>query len=502
MIALGPTGAGFMWLLLFSIMAGVLLGFTGAVASFGLNLITVAGLSVLVLKKEITWTLLPENEIAIWAVKSVNFICINAIVAASIGFIIARIIRTAKNETRRRIRLDQEIQARIRTEKENKALTERLYQSQKMEAIGTLAGGIAHDFNNILSAITGHTELLLMEAGLPEQVSSSLTKINQAADKAKGITRQILTFGRQSQSVKASNDLGEITRECIELIKVGIPAGVHLYLEIQPGPFPIIGDKNQLFQVIMNLLTNGIQAMDGLPGSREKRLALFLAPMPDTLPRDRYGLSPDQSYLMLKVSDTGKGIAREHLNRIFDPYFTTKRKGMGTGLGLSITHSIVKDHGGEIWVDSTLVKGTGFTIVVPAQKQVHSAKPEKGNLLLLGNERILMVDDEPEVLEVHQSLLEHFGYRVEPVETPDAALEVIRDHPGEIDLVLIDQKMPGMTGDALGARIRSLCPDLPLVLCSGFPGEKTDYSDFQAVIPKPVTATLLAQTVRKVIDEG
>ena len=188
--------------------------------------------------------------------------------------------------------------------------------------------------------------------------------------------------------------------------------------------------------------------------------------------------------------------------KIFDPYFTTKKKGMGTGLGLSITHSIVKDHGGEIWVDSTLGKGTGFTIILPARNQAHSsANPQEENLLLIGKERILMVDDEPEVLEIHSRLLEHFGYRVDTVDNPDASLDFIRDHPGEIDLVLIDQKMPGMTGDELGARIRALCPDLPLILCSGFPGEKADYSGFHAVIPKPVTATRLAQTVRKVIED-
>ena len=239
LIALGPTGAGFMWLLLFSIMAGVLFGFTPALVSLGLNLITIAGLSVLVFKRTITWTLLPENEIAIWAVKSVNFICINGIVAASTGFIIARISRTAEEETRRRIQLDQAIQARIRMEKENQALTKQLCQSQKMEA------------------------------------------------------------------------------------------------------------------------------MDNLPDNRKKRLELSLAPMPEPLPPEGRRLSADKTHLKLKVTDTGAGIAQKHLNRIFDPHFTTKKNGKGTGLGLSITHSIVQDHGGEVWVESTLGEGTAFTIILP-----------------------------------------------------------------------------------------------------------------------------------------
>ncbi len=374
LVVLGPTGAGFMWLLLFSILTGLLLGLVPALISLGLNLITIAGLSLLVIKQTITWTLLPENEIAIWIVKSVNFICINAIIAGSTGFIIARISRKAEEETQRRIQLDREIQARMRAEKENRALTERLYQAQKMEALGTLAGGIAHDFNNILSAIKGYSQLSLAEPGLPEPVLTGLQKIIQAAERAQGITGQISTFGRQSQAIKSPNDLGEITSECIGLIMVGIPSDICFDVNIQPGPFPVLGDKNQLFQVIMNLLTNGIQAMDHPAGTREKKLTLSLAPMTDDQPLQNHGLCADQPCHVLKVADTGSGIAPEHLNRIFDPYFTTKKIGEGTGLGLSITHSIVQEHHGDIWVDSSPGQGTEFTIILPALNEKQAAE--------------------------------------------------------------------------------------------------------------------------------
>ncbi len=501
LVVLGPTGAGFMWLLLFSIMSGVLLGFTSAVVSLSLNLVTVAVLSVLVFKEMITWTFLPEIEIAVWIVKSVNFICINAIVAVSIGFIIARISRTAKEETIRRIRLDQEIQARIRTEKENKALTERLYQSQKMEAMGTLAGGIAHDFNNILSAIVGYTELSKMENGLPESVASYLNKISQASSKAKGITSQILTFGRHEVILKVPEDLELITRECVDLIKVGIPAGVELSLDIKEGPFPVIGDRNQLFQVIMNLLTNGMQAMDNLSGTHVKRLSLSLSPMPESISPQKYGLQEGAEYHVLKVTDTGTGIPQEYISKIFDPYFTTKKSGKGTGLGLSITHSIIKDHGGEILVESTSEKGTCFTVFLPLVK-MSAAENENNKICTVnGTEVILMVDDDPEVLEVHSRFLKKYGYRVHAADNPDSALDFLRDHMGAIDLIISDHKMPGITGDNLESRIRTICPDIPVILCSGFMDKNTDYSGFNAVLNKPVTPEQLAQTVRMVIDK-
>ncbi len=507
LVILGPTGAGFMWLLLFSIMTGVLLGFKPAILSFSLNFITIAVLSVLVFKQILTWQYIPSAGRVIWTVKAVNFICINAIVAISTGFLITKISWMVREEQQRRRALALEMQARLQAEKENKDLTIRLHQSQKMEAMGTLAGGVAHDFNNILSTIMGYSELSLLEPKVPEQVRENLNHIIRAGERAKGISHQILTFSRQTPSHKVLNDLGQIAKECIDFFKIGISPGITLTRDIPPQPFPILADKNQIYQVIMNLLTNGFQAMDhalNLSDEKkrtEKKYNISLSVTHVTgldIPAGQD--SPTASYLALIVKDTGKGIPPELVSRVFEPYFTTKETGKGTGMGLSISHGIIKDHGGEIFVKSDTEKGSTFTVFLPVHGKTAPVTPTAIDPKLGGRERILMVDDETAVLNIQKNFLTLFGYRVTVCNTPAKALNLIRNRAHRFDLVVTDRKMPDMTGNELHRLISGYRPGLPVILCSGFPA-KEDEEIFDYVLVKPVTRIDLATAIRRILDK-
>ncbi len=501
LVILGPTGAGFMWLLLFSIMTGVLLGFKPALLSFALNFATIAVLSLLVFEQVITWQYIPTIEGRVmWIVKGVNFVSINAIVTVSTGFLITKISRMIGEEQEQRRALTLEMQARLRAEEENKELTSRLYQSQKMEAMGTLAGGVAHDFNNILSTILGYTELSLLEPKVPKKVKNNLDHIIRAGERAKGISHQILTFSRRTSSHKIPNDLGQIAKECVDFFKIGILPGITLTRDIPMQPFPILADKNQIYQVIMNLLTNGLQAMEHAPDRIGGKISLSVTPVTDMNITAGLDGSSAANFLALIVKDTGKGIPFDLISRIFEPYFTTKETGKGTGMGLSISHGIIKDHGGQILVESDTENGSTFTVILPIHEKAAPVLPTKKDRALGGQERILMVDDEKEVLDIQKDFLIPLGYRVTGCCDPLKALDLIKNKSNQFDLMVTDQKMPGMTGNELYHRISGYRPGLPAILCSGFPA-KEDEKHFHAVLVKPINQTDLATAVRRVMDK-
>ena len=494
LVVLGPTGAGFMWMLLFSIMAGVLLGFRPAVVTLGINVLTFLMLSVLVYTQTISWKLLPADALAIWTVKGVNFLCINAIVSISTGFLITKISWMANEEKQRREALAREMKARLAAEKETKELTLRLYQSQKMEAMGTLAGGVAHDFNNILSTILGYTELSLMSRDLPKPVRINLNHIIRASERAKGISHQILTFSRQTAARKDACDLGEIAAECMALFKITVPPGIALRQDVPDRPFPMVADKAQISQVVMNLLTNSRQALEE---TEEQKGDICLSV--EWADNARSNPSPDMPVLALRVSDTGRGIEAEQLARLFEPYFTTKGVGVGSGMGLAISHGIVKEHGGDILVQSRSGEGSTFTVLLPAQNSPDQAAKPVEIQGTGGTEHILIVDDEQDILSIDQQILSGLGYRITACTSPVEAAEIIQADPGDIDLVITDRKMKGMTGIELRRTISGLAPELPVILCTGFP-DPEDTRLFKAVLVKPVAGSELAVTVRQILD--
>ena len=384
----------------------------------------------------------------------------------------------------------------------NSALEKQLYQSHKMEAIGTLAGGIAHDFNNILSPITGFAELMLMELPGDSPFRDHLLQIMASAKRGSRLTRQILSFSRMEEAEKKPLDTRKLVQEVINFLRPTIPATVEIRQALEPGVGYVMADSNQIHQVLMNLITNACHAIqddDGL---------IVIDLCSATLDRSsglHKNLVPG-AYVCLKVSDSGSGIEKEHMDRIFDPYFTTKDKDSGTGLGLANVQSIVKNHKGHIEVESELGRGTVFSIYLPKIAQVASRpKLTKLDELKKGDESVLVVDDEVYITKMTKEILEKLGYTVTATTRCDEALAAFLKDPCGFDLVITDMAMPKMTGARLSEKILAIRNDIPIILCTGFSDKINEEAardiGIKGFLFKPVELTVLAETVRSVLDE-
>ena len=378
-----------------------------------------------------------------------------------------------------------------------------LRQAQKMEAIGTLAGGIAHDFNNILSSIMGYTELAVLDS--PEGASwvQHLNKVLRASHRAKELVNQILTFSRHEEHELVPVDIKTILYDTLKLLRASLPTTIEIRRHIAAEKRTILADPTQIHQVIMNICTNARHAMREQGGVLEVRLeeasgnTEFSIDFPSLRPED---------YLMLSIRDSGHGMPAAMIERIFDPYFTTKEKGEGTGLGLAIVHSVVQNHGGHIRVQSEPGKGTCFFIFFPHAATGVRAKAAGRDCTRMpgGAERVLVVDDEEDIIMIVRGLLTRLGYQVEAFHSSNAALERFREAPYAFDVVITDMTMPLMTGDRLAANIKESRPDVPVLLCTGF-SEKVDRETFgqlgvDGLLMKPIAMVELATTLRQVLD--
>jgi len=387
-------------------------------------------------------------------------------------------------------------------EKQKERMEAHLNQSQRLEALGTLAGGIAHDFNNILSAIIGYTELTQLACMSDPKTSSHLSQLLAAGMRAKNLVSQILSFSRQSNLEKHPIDISKVIKEALTLIKISAPANVAISHNIKADLGIISANETQIHQIIMNLCTNAHHAMEEKGGKLEIELIPVLI---STMDFKQYPELPPGQYLKLSVSDTGYGISPEKLPHIFDPYFTTKPVGEGSGLGLSTVHGIVKDHGGSIKVYSELQNGTTFQVFLPlTEVEPYHALTAEANLPR-GNETILFVDNEELLLEIGKELLEGLGYSVETRASSLDALEAFRVHPKKYDLVVTDMTMPTLTGENLANKIQHINPDIPIILCTGY-STKLNMSRLKSigikkVLMKPVTLIELATAVRTILDE-
>ncbi|MFH7320918.1 ATP-binding protein [Desulfurivibrio sp. D14AmB] len=385
-------------------------------------------------------------------------------------------------------------------------LESRLRQSQKMEAIGTLAGGIAHDFNNILAPITGFTEMALEKLPPGSPAIADLRQVIRAAGRARGLVRQILTFSRKSDGESRPLRLEPIIKEALKLMRSTLPTTIEIRQRIAPDCGPVLADPGQLHQVIMNLCTNAYHAMRDGSGVLTVELNSLVLGEEDA---HRIGdeLEPG-SYLRLAVSDTGCGMDQETMERMFEPYYTTKSPSQGTGLGMAVVHGIVRQLGGKITAQSKIGQGTTVQVYLPELTAEEGSKGEEENQeapLPGGRERILVVDDDKIIAEMLRHMLTHLGYRVDSFNDPREALALIREQPGGIDLLITDMTMPHLTGAELATRAMAVSPALRVIICTGFSElidqEKSRELGISAFLMKPVTLQQIAGTVDKVLHE-
>ncbi len=382
---------------------------------------------------------------------------------------------------------------------EKEKLEIQLRQVHKMEAIGTLTGGIAHDFNNILSLILGYAEMAKDGEQPGANTSQELSKIIAAATRAKDLVRQMLTVSRQMKVERVPISVASMTTEVLTMLRTSMSAGIQLVYDIDPDCKPVLADSTQVRQIIIHLCTNAIHAMEESGGTMEITLQNVFWGEADN--RLGTNLEPG-AYVVLRVSDTGCGISPHVMDRIFDPYFTTKEPGKGTGMGLAIVHGIIGDYGGAVTVDSEEGKGTDFAVYFPAIKQAKMAAGGPDKALIFEKERILLVDDEEPVLKTGRDVLEQMGCQVTVRRTSLDALATIHNNPDVFDIVFLDQSMPGIDGADLARRIFSIRPDLPVVLCVDSPSsdheEAAKSSGIAAVAVKPITQSAIAELMQDV----
>lgn len=393
-------------------------------------------------------------------------------------------------------------------EKRRRELEAQLHQSQKLESIGTLAGGIAHDFNNILFPIIGYTEMTIEDLPKDSPLRDNLDKVLKAADRAKSMVRQILSFSRQSSGQFTEPVYIEpVVKETTKLLHNTFPSTIAINVNISEPQSRVSIDLSQLNQVLMNLCTNALHAMeDQASGSLDISVATCRLNANET-PPDR-NLMPGE-YLRLRVSDTGKGIDPNHLEKIFEPYFSTKPQEKGTGLGLSVSYGIIKNAGGSITAGIAPGGGACFDVYLPIVDGDTTISKESADYfspLPTGSERILLVEDEHRIAELEKQMIENLGYQVSPRTSSIEALEAFRYNPGRFDLVITDQTMPNMTGMELAKEILSIRPDIPVIICTGF-SEKVTMDKIQsigikAILTKPIPKSDMALTIRSALDEA
>jgi len=387
-------------------------------------------------------------------------------------------------------------------EKTAKQLEIRLQNNRKLEAIGVLAGGIAHDFNNILHPIIGFSELTLKDLPEDSPLRENLEEILKGSERAAGLVRQILNFSSEKQKLPEPVFVQSIFKEAIKFLRSTIPSHIEFHQEISPEPLYILSDPIQLYEIAMNLCTNAFHAMEDKGGL----LSVDIKEV--DISSDQDGLFENRSgrYCKISVIDSGVCIPEHNINKIFDPYFTTKDVGKGSGLGLSVVHGIVKEHNGEILVKSRPGK-TQFNVYFPiidAPEQKDQKKTEFSESL--GNERVLFVDDEPSIVMLVERSLEKLGYNTKGVTNSLEALQLFESNPDDFDIVISDVAMPKMVGTKFVEKIKNIKPDIPVMLCTGYSnlieGKKASSLKVDDFLYKPISIKELSSKIRKIIDKS
>jgi PAS domain S-box-containing protein len=386
---------------------------------------------------------------------------------------------------------------------DRKNLQAQLIHTQKMEAIGTLAGGIAHDFNNILSIIIGYTKLAQEEVPEGSQLWEDLREVYQAGNRARDLVKQILTFSFQAEQERTPVKIHRVVTETLKLLRSSFPATIEIRTRLT-STATVLADSTQIEQVIMNLCTNAYHAMRERGGVLEVRLEEVM--IEDEAFAHQFDLSLGP-YLSLTVLDTGHGMDKSVRERIFEPYFTTKRTGEGTGIGLSVVHGIVKSYGGAITAESEPGRGSIFQVLLPRFKGAVVREEHKEVALPpKGTERILFVDDETALVNIGRRMLGRLGYKVTTRTDSLEALQLFREQPDQFDLVITDMTMPNMTGIRLARELMGICPDIPIILCTGFSEliseERAKEMGIREFVMKPLIMSEMARVVRRAVQNN
>jgi two-component system, cell cycle sensor histidine kinase and response regulator CckA len=414
----------------------------------------------------------------------------------------ARAIQDSSGSIVKRYGVNQDITERKSALEEKLRLELQLLQAQKMEALGTLAGGIAHDFNNVLEGIIGFAEMIKEDAAADSHQHRRIGLVLKGAKRGRDLVRQILMFSRRNRQEQKPVSLGEIVDEGLRLLRPTLPSTIEIRLKNLADDDTIYADSGQIHQVLMNLCTNAAHAMRETGGfieidiSQAAFAAVDLKPLPDMRPG---------TYVVLTVRDTGCGMEPEMLDRIFDPFYTTKGKGEGTGLGLSVVHGIIKGHGGYTTVRSEPGKGSTFQIYLPKNETEVSTTFTAGVLVVKGGkERILFVDDEDILVDLGNERLKKLGYDVTATTSSIEALDIFKKEHEKFDLVITDYTMPHLTGIELATELLKVRADIPIILCTGhnddISPEITKAAGIRELLIKPQSRDEIAQTIRRVLD--
>jgi PAS domain S-box-containing protein len=402
-----------------------------------------------------------------------------------------------------------DVSDRRRAELERGHLLAQFHQAQKMEAMGRLAGGIAHDFNNVLAAILGYADLALYDLPPDTPATVNVHQVLKAARRGKTLVRQILAFSRREEKVERPIEMNKVLTEVIDLLSATLPKSIELERRITAPTAVVRGDEAELHQLIMNLCVNAAQAIGQEPGHILIELDLAeIGPAGDEELRAggtqlRVGTLVEGPYLRLAVTDTGIGMSEDTVSHMFEPFFTTKPKGEGTGLGLAAVHGIVTARGGAIAVRTAPGQGTGIEVFLPRSGEEEDFIAEAPKAITGAGERVLFIDDEPDLTDIGRQSLERLGYRCDTMSNAAAALAAFRADPDRWSAIITDHMMPGMTGEAMAREILAIRPDMPIIMCTGFgdtiTSDTAKVSGIREFVMKPVSGRELAEIVSRVL---
>lgn len=398
-----------------------------------------------------------------------------------------------------------DITARKNAEQESQELKTQLHHTQKLEALGTLAGGIAHDFNNILAAMLGYANLNLKYADPNSKAKQNLEQILIAGSRAKSLVNQILAFSRKATQDRENILISSVVNEVSAMMRASIPATIDIEINVNAPSSLIKANSSQIHQIIVNLCTNSVHAIGNKPG--KIRLGVEDINFDSTF-TTKFGKLPAGSYVKLIVVDNGCGMDNEVLERIFEPFYSTKPIDKGSGMGLAMVHGIVNSYGGLVTVESQVGEGTTFEIYLPKVTGVIKIDKSESDALKIrgGHETIILIDDEPQIVDMMRQLLEHFGYEVIGLTDCHEAVEIFKKRCEDIDLIITDYAMPNMTGKELLEEFSKIRDGIPAIMCTGF--SDIDNGDLDAdkyideFITKPIDMNKISTKIRKVLRKG